>query len=129
MQHFGSGPYSVQIERDEHGRPRRMVWEVEPPGYEAHARKADPETSHEAADVWTAEGMTALQWIVLQTLKRHGPMIDQELVELVQCDHSSYGDSSIRSRRNELVKKGRVFFAGFGLTASGQRSRKWQVAR
>jgi hypothetical protein len=126
--HYGSGPYSVQIERDEQGRPKKMVWETNPLDAGPQARRTDPETSHEAAGQWTQEGLTALQWIVLVTLKSHGPMIDQELVDIIQRDHPSYGDSSIRTRRGELVVKGKVFHAGYSKTASGGRSRVWRAA-
>jgi hypothetical protein len=124
--HYGKPSY-VHIDRDEHGHPKRMVWETGPLDAGPQARKTDPETSHEAAQAWTQEGLTALQWIVFETLRQHGPMIDQERVCIVQREHPNYGDSSIRTRRDELVTKGRVIHVGFSRTTSGQRSRKWRA--
>lgn len=88
----------------------------------AHARRTDPETSHEAAA--SIDRIRESQEAVLEALRRHGPMIDEELVERV----SGQSPSGIRSRRAELVVKGMVRFSGsYSVTASNRRTRIWEV--
>ena len=92
----------------------------------AVARRSDPDTSHEAAKQLTTDGLRACAKAVLNVLRSHGPMIDEELVERVE-PVGPYSPSGIRSRRAELVRAGLVEAAGTGVTASGRRSQVWRA--
>ena len=75
----------------------------------AHARATDPWTSHSAAD--SIADVTPLQYRLLQCFDVEMAMTDEELVKVYA---RTYGitwpatDSSIRSRRSELVGMGQL---------------------
>ena len=75
----------------------------------AHARATDPWTSHSAADL--IADVTPLQYRLLQCFDVEMAMTDEELV---QAYARTWGitwpatDSSIRSRRSELVGMGQL---------------------
>jgi hypothetical protein len=75
-----------------------------------NARKTDPHTSHDAAR--SVDHITDTQLYILQALSR--PRTDIQLVEayskLVKAPNAS--ESGIRSRRAELVRKGKVVDSG-----------------
>ncbi len=86
----------------------------------AYARTSDPDTSHEAAASLSSERIRQSQEAVL-SLFRHAaePMDDKTLVRLYQTMSAArpdlylpQADSGIRTRRNELVKKGLIIFTG-----------------
>lgn len=82
--------------------------ELEP---RAHARRTDPETSHEAAASVTE--IRASQIAVLSCLREHGPMPDHELERVYLEIGSSRGwpyqtGSSLRSRRDELTDPAKI---------------------
>jgi len=95
---------------------------------QAHARRTDPETSHEAA-ASVSKKIRESQATVLHVLETYGPMTDGELVVAI----SSYSPepmsvSGARTRRSELVKLGKVRFTGeFGRTRAGRRTRIWDT--
>lgn len=70
----------------------------------AHARRTDPDTSHAAAASITEQQLTDRQRAVLQTLRRIGPAIDPQIA--ASYIGPAQAPSGIRSRRDELVKRG-----------------------
>jgi hypothetical protein len=79
---------------------------------QAHARRTDPETSHEAA---ASVNVTAGQQVVLDALTQHGPCTDEELVGYMHLAANPawrLSPSGIRSRRHELTAKGKVGWTG-----------------
>lgn len=94
----------------------------------AHARKSDPITSHLAAD--SIGDTTELQKRILVLLQISHIGLNDE--QLIKCYKSAYGitfpasDSSIRSRRSELVIKGYLRDSGYTRpTATGHKSIVW----
>ena len=94
----------------------------------AHARRTDPETSHEAAatvDVATERAR------VLSILLDHDALTDEEIEAIHQWREKSRGwgpssGSGLRSRRAELVREGLVVERDrLGQTRSGRRSIRW----
>lgn len=70
-----------------------------------HARRTDPETSHEAAESVT--NITPLKQEILQRLMT--PMTDADLYELLTISSRLIvTESGVRSRRSELVQAGLV---------------------
>lgn len=76
----------------------------------AHARRADPETSHAAAEKVTPD-LPHLQQLVLDAIRVYGPLIDRKLVTILRGLHGRT-DSTWRTRRAELVGKGLVEACG-----------------
>ena len=76
------------------------------------ARKTDPITSHEAAA--SVVNITDTQKVILHLLKK--PMTDLELVQTfyksVNRNVLWASESGIRSRRSELVQRGKVVDTG-----------------
>lgn len=91
-------------------------------------RKSDPETSKEAGEAMTGEKLTDWQYFILCSFRNHGQMTDEELVSMVYPH--AHGESTLRSRRSELVRKGL-------LRDSGQRKKNrggrqtiiWEIVR
>ena len=94
----------------------------------AHARKSDPFTSHLAAD--SISDTSALQRRILVLFEvSHIGLNDEQLIAMYK---SAYGhvspatDSSLRSRRNDLVVKGHLRDSGQTRpTATGHKSIVW----
>jgi hypothetical protein len=86
-----------------HTTPRR-------PGPAAHqARRTDPATSHQAAAAITAERLTKIQQLVVDQLRTHGPMTDEQLLQSIAVDTGrDFAPSTIKTRRSELVAAGVV---------------------
>jgi len=92
----------------------------------AHARRTDPETSHEAAASVT--NLTSKQAAVLEILRNGGPMCDEQIFDALWDSGFKMSPSGARTRRSELVDRGLVEFSGDYLTLkTGRRSRVWQV--
>jgi hypothetical protein len=97
----------------------------------AHARKSDPYTSHLAAAAVVMD-TTTLQIRILSVFEyAMNGLTDEELVKNYQ---RMWGvsfpatDSSIRSRRSELVNKGNVIDTGkTRLTKAGNKSIVWSI--
>lgn len=86
------------------------------------ARATDPDTSHLAAARarHTAEDDRQL---VLHILADHGPCTDHEIAA-----HAGRLQTSLGVRRGELVKAGRVEWAGYTrLSPSGSPARVWRL--
>lgn len=93
----------------------------------ARARKSDPHTSHEAADSVTK--ITEVQYWVRKSLL--GMRADHELVEVYRQWKNAprASESSIRSRRAELVRMGLVEAVKdeYRLTPTGRKAQVWQT--
>lgn len=100
----------------------------------AVARRDDPGTSWEAADSVT--GIRESQRVVLATLRRGGPMTDEQLLDQVtRALQNGYleayriSPSGCRTRRAELVALGLVRDTGKrDLTVSGRHTIVWEAA-
>jgi len=94
----------------------------------AHARRTDPQTSHEAAR--SVERIRERQQAVLDLLRRRGPMCDEEIARTYAgvAGLPAQSPSGLRTRRAELVDMGLVEDSGERVTlASGRRSIRWQA--
>ena len=96
----------------------------------AHARRSDPLTSHLAAA--SVMDLTATQLYILESFGNGNGFTDDELIKYYG---STYGrvhpasDSSIRSRRSELVDRGKLVDTGRTRpTAFGRASTVWDLA-
>lgn len=95
---------------------------------EAHARRTDPGTSHAAAA--SVRNMTALQLLILRTLREIGPCTDERLAEYLQeHDMTTLSLSGLRTRRAELVQLGAVRDTGqTQLTLAGRSAIVWEIS-
>lgn len=98
----------------------------------AHARNTDPETSHEAAA--SVKNLPEIKRNILLIMAGSSePMMDWEIVrkyyEYTQVHGWAWAmEQSIRSRRAELVRDGKIEFADeWGESVTGRRSRKWRL--
>jgi hypothetical protein len=98
----------------------------------AHARRGDPDTSQDAAaGVFDVSEVQAHIWFIVE---QYGPVTDEEIAwhyghMAAMFDWVIPSPQSLRSRRCELVKLGRVEFGGmYGLTPAGRRTQKWVAA-
>jgi hypothetical protein len=104
---------------------------------EAHARRGDPVTSHEAAASIKSEEIRRSQQAVLQCFRWHGPMHDVALVKHYMADAGTgsadfpkQSESGIRTRRSELVTKGVLEDSGQkAVLPSGRRAIIWRIKR
>lgn len=101
----------------------------------AHARSTDPVTSHEAAASVTA--LTEKQEAVLRLLGRVGPSTDEEIVRTytkwwangMTEDYPHQSESGLRTRRSELVRKGKVRARGHKVKPSGRKAIVWEAVQ
>jgi hypothetical protein len=96
----------------------------------AHARTGDPITSHEAAASIESDKIRASQEAVWLVLKMDGPMHDQRLVQRYSDlgGMPAQSESGIRTRRKELVTKGKVEDTGQRVVLdSGRKSIVWRA--
>jgi len=86
----------------------------------ARARNSDPSTSHKAAR--SVRNLSGTMLRILKVLEVHGPRTDDEIHTL-----GAFKDTpqSIRSRRAELVRMGKV--ADTGLTQKNERGRECAI--
>jgi hypothetical protein len=95
---------------------------------QAHARRGDPETSHDAAAALTPERLRESQREVLWLLDVWGPMPDSKIAEAAALYGVAQSPSGLRTRRAELVAQGRVEWAGTWETIPPhRRARVWRV--
>lgn len=107
------------------------------PSEQAHTRRGDPVTSHEAAASIESEAIRASQQAVLECFAHFGPMYDEELVQKYGWTYLSRGwpsqsPSGLRSRRSELVKRhGKLRDSGMKVFPPGKTRRAivWELAR
>lgn len=98
------------------------------PSPRARARRSDPDTSHQAAASLSSDRLRTAQSAVLACLRRHGPMTDEDLV--VRYDGVPQSPSGLRTRRDELVRRGLVVDTGDRRpTVSGRSAKVWAAVR
>jgi len=91
---------------------------------QAHARNADPVTSHQAAESVT--NMRTLHSLILGVLVSAGPLTDEGIAE--NFSYAMFSPSGLRSRRAELVRMGLVRDSGERkLTRSGRKTIVWEA--
>lgn len=97
--------------------------------YQTHARKEDPQESHQAAASVKLENLGPVRDSIMKVLKTYKAGLRDE-------DISSYyrlrmyppcSPSGLRSRRSELVRMGLVEKCGVGKTTSGRNCAIWRV--
>lgn len=97
----------------------------------AHARRTDPQTSHDAAASISEEKIRRSQQDVLRALRRVGPCDDTALVSEITSHTQRYAEqreSGIRTRRKELEAANLVEYTGeTTLLSSGRRAKVWQA--
>ena len=104
-------------------------------GDSARARKADPETSHAAADSITAEGREASEVEVLEILRSATEPVTAERIEARHATRALRGESAgawtgqrLRTALKQLVEDGYVVQDGEGRTRRGRRALTWRLA-
>lgn len=91
------------------------------------ARLTDPDTSHAAAK--SVNNVQRLRDVVLATVREHGPISDEELIDRLHRAGVQGSPSGIRTRRSELTTAGLITnHSKDGVTLSGRRCRRWIVA-
>ena len=100
-----------------------VVWD------EPKARTSDPDNSHAAAR--SLDNLTERRQAVWAILLEHGPMTDEVLLAIYEqfADDGlvpSQSPSGVRTRRNELTKRGLAVDTGQrGTTVSGRAAILW----
>ena len=105
--------------------------EREPSG-EAHARRGDPETSHEAARALEEGDLRDRQRYVLYVLRRVGPLCDEDIAkEYAAMGFPPQSPSGLRTRRRELVDAEFVRDSGMRVLTrlAGKRTIVWEAIR
>lgn len=94
------------------------------------AKWSDPSTSKEAAASVSLQRISETQQRVLEVFRFNGVMCDERLVELYEGYWpNSATDQSIRSRRGELARKGKIYDTGKrGVTRFNRRCVIWRLA-
>ncbi len=94
------------------------------------ARNTDPTTSHEAAASVAIDTLTRTQGLILEALRAHGPLTDEQLCQrIAEVERKPVSVSGIRTRRSELVTAGRVVDTGERRqTATGRQAIVWSIA-
>jgi hypothetical protein len=102
-----------------------------PLSYQARARRTDPQTSHQAARSVIKINDTHRRILMILA---EGAATDEQLYSAWQFMHCNkdwprVSQSGVRSRRNELVKKGKVVDSGEkGTTVAGRACTIWRLA-
>lgn len=103
---------------------------------EAHARRSDISTSHTAAQSLSHQQLTDTQQAVGAVLNKYGPLTDAGLIDKYRELEGSKGtrlpaatDSSLRTRRKELVDRLVVFDCGKTRSESGRPTTMWGTKR
>jgi len=94
------------------------------------ARNTDPTTSHQAAASVATDTLTHTQALILEALRAHGPLTDEQLCQrIAEVERKPVSVSGIRTRRSELVTAGCVVDTGERRqTATGRQAIVWSVA-
>lgn len=90
------------------------------------ARRADPDTSHAAADLNDTAGSRRAVLLILQAYNR--PLADYEIKAIHDASGGHYTGQRLRTARHELVETGVVVHDGQKLGPSGYRTRSWRIA-
>lgn len=93
----------------------------------AHARRTDPDTSHEAAHALTSDVVRRSQQIVLAALHNMGPSTDRDLYEQSASVRHYCSLSGARTRRKELVVLGKVRDTGLRRMIGKRRHIVWEA--
>jgi hypothetical protein len=88
-------------------------------------RHGDPSTAKAAAGA-VAQHRTELHKLVLEALRTHGPMTDEDLEQLPQF--KDYGPSTIRKRRSELFESKDVLSSGARKNSRNRPMIVWKIA-
>ena len=111
--------------------PAEKKWERQPGLFDyAKSHWNDPETSRQAASSIGLKRISQTQQRVIQVFRFNGwEMSDERLVELYEGYWPNIAtDQSIRSRRGELVRKGKIFDTGKrGVTRFNRRCVIWRL--
>lgn len=94
------------------------------------ARNTDPTTSHQAAASVATDTVTRTQALILDTLRAHGPLTDEQLCQrIAEIERKPVSVSGIRTRRSELAADGRVIDTGDRQpTRAGRQAIVWGLA-
>ena len=94
------------------------------------ARNTDPTTSHNAAASVATDTVTRTQAFILEALRAHGPLTDEQLCQrIADVERKPVSVSGIRTRRSELVTAGRVIDTGRRQpTLTGRSAIVWSLA-
>lgn len=71
---------------------------------EAHARRSDSDTSHEAAKSIRGRPASDLEMIVVETLIAHGPLTSRQVAEKTGVDHQSITPRFAPLRRQNRIR-------------------------
>lgn len=101
---------------------------TQPTLFEAHARRTDPKTSHDAAA--SVRRIRESQADVLTIIRKCGPVSDEGMIYAYRLAGMPWqSDSGLRTRRSELVALGAVIDSGQTIkTQSGRYSILWKLA-
>jgi hypothetical protein len=95
----------------------------------AVARKADPDTSHEAADSISSAHVWASQQAAIEIMRAHGkPMTAEQIVKIAEARELGFSASRMRSTPVELSRKGVTEFVGKTDPPRGRRRQLWALA-
>ena len=90
------------------------------------ARRSDPVTSHESADL--ANLSKPRNWVLY--VLSCGPLADHEVVLLASSFHQPFTPQRIRTARAELTRLGLVEESGiYRLTENNRRAIVWQIRK
>ena len=94
------------------------------------ARNTDPTTSHQAAASVAIDTLTRTQALILEALRAHGPLTDEQLCQrIAEVERKPVSVSGVRTRRSELVTAGRVVDSGERRqTTTGRQAIVWSMA-
>ena len=118
------------------GNNRHLTWcdDYRPAPVYAHttpkARRSDPATSHAAATTVTTDTITDTQAAIVEVLRAHGPLTDEQLCQRIADQQAQpVSVSGIRTRRSELAAAGRVVDTGRRQpTRTGRSAIVWGLA-
>lgn len=102
------------------------------PAMSAHARRTDPQTSHDAARSIRASRMVEVQDRILFLLHLHGGLTQDAVIEGYRMRWGSRdSDSSIRTRLSELCDAGKVRDSGIrkSLPKTGRTAILWELVK
>lgn len=95
----------------------------------ATARSTDPITSHEAAESITYETATRIQQNILDLFARYKTLDDKTLLTYYRRFYGwASAESSVRTRRHELVEAGLIKNSGLKMKQdNGRRAILWTI--
>lgn len=88
-------------------------------------RSTDPATSREAAES-IVDKRSALKKAIRNALRETGPTTDE--VILARPEFAGYRESTVRTRRSELVAEGAIIAVGERLNSRGRKMIVWGLS-